>query len=158
MPVRYSDDEIKSMIEARKPLPDNYRSLVRLRQKRGHKEGELGVTGDDDGQYRLILRQSDFNRFDFSVILAVLPEGSNQLFRLRRYNGKSHEHTNPVERSTFYGFHVHEATERYQEYGTREDAFAEETERYDNFHSALDCLLEDCGFEAPADTQGKLFS
>lgn len=157
MPAKYSDHEIERMIRERKPLPRNYRSCVQLRDKRGHKERELGVTGENGTQYRVILRQSDFDTLDFSVILAVSPADSNQLFRLRRYNGKSHEHTNPIEDETFYNFHIHQATERYQESGAREDAFAESTDRYADLHSALRCMLEDCGFEAPQDEQTSLF-
>lgn len=157
MPAKYTDDEIESMIRERKPLPENYRSCVQLRNKRGHKERELDVTGEKGMQYHLILRQSDFNPLDFSIILAVSSADSNQLFRLRRYNGKSHEHTNQLEDETFYGFHIHQATERYQESGAREDAFAKSTDRYADFHSALRCMLDDCGFEANQDEQQLLF-
>ena len=81
----------------------------------------------------------------------------HQLFRLRRHNGKSHEHTNQIEQITFYDFHIHMATERYQELGTREDAFAEVTDRYGDYESALRCLVEDCGFEVPPNPQIDLF-
>lgn len=156
MPVKYSDSEITRMIEERKPLPSNYLSRIQLRNKRGHKERELDVAGENGTQYRLILRQSDFNTMDFSIILAVSPSDSNQLFRLRRYNGKSHEHTNQIEGDTFYDFHIHCATERYQESGLREDAFAERTDRYADFHTALRCMLEDCRFQMPQDAQPSL--
>ena len=155
MPAQHSDSEITQMIDERKPLPDNYSPRVQLKDKRGHRERELDVVGESGIQYSLILRQSDFNVLDFSIILAVNPAGSNQLFRLRRYNGKSHEHTNQIEREMFYAFHIHTATERYQESGLREDAFAEATNRYADFHAALRCMLEDCGFETPQDDQGK---
>ncbi len=155
--MRYSDLEIAQMIQERKTLPGNWRSRVQLRGKRGHKERELGVTGEAGTQYRVILRQSDFNTLDFSIILAVNPSESNLLFRLRRYNGKSHEHTNHIEADTFYGFHIHYATERYQESGAREDAFAEVTDRYADYHTALRCMLGDCGFEVPLDSQPGLF-
>jgi hypothetical protein len=157
MPAKYSDEEIDRMLAEQKPLPDNYRSRVQLRRKRGHKESELDVTGVNDTQYRLILRQSNFNPLDFSIILAVNPPGSNQLFRLRRYNGKHGEHTNQIEGNTFYDFHIHQATERYQESGANEDAFAEPTDRYADYHSALRCMIKDCGFEAPQDAQQTLF-
>ena len=97
------------------------------------------------------------NILDFSIILAVCPAGSNQLFRLRRHNGKSHEHTNQIEASTFYDFHIHMATERYQELGMREDAYAEATDRFGDFDGALRCLLDDGGFEMPADPNLRLF-
>jgi len=157
MPAKYSDDDIARMIRERKPLPDNYRSRLQPRDKRGHKERELDVMGKDGTQYRLILRQSDFNTLDFSIILAVNPPESNQFFRLRRLNGKSHEHTNQIEGDSFYDFHIHHATERYQEIGAREDAFAEPTDRYADFDSARRCMLKDCGFEPPANAGPSLF-
>ena len=85
MPTRYTDQEIERMIRERKPLPDNYHTRTQLRPKRGHKERELDVDGVEGNSYRLVLRQSDCNSMDFSIILAVAPSGSNQLFRLRRY-------------------------------------------------------------------------
>ena len=157
MPAKYSDDEIDRMIRERKPLPDNYFSRFQLRDKRGHKERELDVAGVNGSSYRLILRQSDFNTLDFSIILAVCPSDSSLFFRLRRYNGKSHEHTNHIEGDKYYDFHIHQATERYQESGEREDTFAKPTDRYADFHSALRCMLEDCGFEAPPNAQSSLF-
>jgi hypothetical protein len=94
---------------------------------------------------------------DFSVILALNPTGTNVLFRLRRYNGRSHEHTNQIEGDTFYSFHIHHATERYQEAGTREDAFATPTDCFSDLVSALSCMLRECGFEIQADAQPSLF-
>ena len=157
MAAKYSDAEIAQMIMERKQLPADYHSRVQLHEKRGHKERELDIVGEHGNQYRLILRQSNFNTLDFSIILAVSPVDSSFLFRLRRYNGKSHEHTNPIEGDTFYNFHIHQATERYQESGAREDTFAEVTGRYADLHSALRCLLEDCGFDAPQGSQALLF-
>ena len=96
------------------------------------------------------------NALDFSAILAVHVPQSNRLFRLRRYNGKSHEHTNSIEGDTFYDYHIHIATERYQEIGAHEDAYAEITNRYDDLESARDCLFSDATFDVPPDPQLKL--
>lgn len=157
MAAKYSDAEIKKLLQEKKPLSVDFRSRIRLRDKRGHKEQELDVQGAKGNQFRLILRQSHFNALDFSIILVHCPADSNQLFRLRRYNGKSHEHTNGIELERFYDFHVHTATERYQELGTREDTYAEPTNRFSDFHSAVDCMLSDCTFHIPEDPQGSLF-
>lgn len=157
MPVKYTDVEIARMLEERKTLPPNYLARIGLRDKRGHRERELDVNGASGTQYRLILRQSNFNALDFSVILAVLTPGSNQWFRVRRYNGRHGEHTNPLERDTFYDFHIHQATQRYQESGAREDTFAEVTDRFADFNSALRCMFEDCGFDPPQEPQPSLF-
>lgn len=105
----------------------------------------------------LVFRQNRINGLDFSVILAVLVAQSTQVFRLRRYNGRSHEHTNQIEHETFYDFHIHLATERYQERGAREDAYARPTDRYGTFRGALDCLFTDANFSVPSRAQGNLF-
>lgn len=105
----------------------------------------------------MIFRQNSSNPPDFSIILAVRPPRSNQFFRLRRYNGKSHEHTNHIEGESFYDFHVHLATERYQDLGTREDAYAEPTERYSDFRGAVQCLIDDVNLEISPETQSDLF-
>ena len=152
-----SDNDIKQLIDEKKPLPDDYRAKIQVRLKRGHKERELDVIGENGSDFRLILRQSIFNPLDFSIILAYRPPKSNILFRLRRYNGKSHEHTNVIEEETYYGCHIHQATERYQEIGAREDWYAAPTDRYSDFNKAISCLLKDCAFEAPSGTQRSLF-
>lgn len=157
MAVILSDKEIARLIEEKKPLPQDYRAKIQVRPKRGHKERELDFNGVNGSEFRLILRQSVFNPMDFSVILAYRVPKSNLLFRLRRYNGKSHEHTNRIEGNKFYDFHIHYATERYQDIGAREDTYAETTDRFADFQQAITCMLSDCGFEVPFDPQGKLF-
>jgi len=156
MPVLLSDDEIQRFIDEPKPLPPNYHPRLRLKPKRGHKEAELDFEGTDGSPFRLILRQSMGNPLDFSLILAYRVPQTNIIFRLRRYNGKSHEHTNNLEGNRFYDFHIHQATKRYQEAGLREDAYAEPTDRYADFDDALQCMLANCRFELPPNLQPSL--
>jgi len=94
----------------------------------------MSITGSAGSRFRLLIRQSPFNPLDFSVILGYLPENVSGLFRLRRYNGKSHKHTNRIEGSKFYEFHIHIATERYQDRGMDEDGFAEPTSRFSDLN------------------------
>lgn len=157
MAVTYSDQEIVVLLKERKPLPPDWRDRIRLRPKRGHDEQQLQLIGDAASEFRLILRQNKINPLDFSIILAVRVPQSNRLFRLRRYNGKSHEHANKIEDVKFYDFHIHNATERYQEIGMREDAYAEPTDRYGEFYSALLCLIDDAYLDVPRELQGSLF-
>ena len=152
-----SEHDIELLLKEIKPLPEDYRAKIQIRPKRGHKERELDVQGVNGSDFRLILRQSLINPIDFSVILAYRPPNSNQLFRLRRYNGKSHEHTNNIEEERFYDFHIHQATERYQEIGAREDTYAVASNRFSEFHQAIVCIIEDCAFEGPPNTQRSLF-
>ena len=156
--AKYSDLEINNLIAESKPLPLDWRSQIRMREARVSKTGAFDIEGVNNNKFCLILRQSRLNSLDFSIIIAVYPPGSHKLFHLRRYDGKSHEHTNPIEKQKFYDFHIHKATERYQNYGTcEEDKYAEPTDRFSNFGEALDCLLNDCGFELPDDPQLSLF-
>jgi hypothetical protein len=152
-----SDQEIEALINEQKPLPPDYREKIQVRPKRGHKEQELDLKGKNGNDFRVILRQSILNPLDFSIILAHRPAQSNLLFRLRRYNGKSHEHTNHIEGDTFYDYHIHQATERYQQMGAREDSYAEPTDRFSDFYQAISCLIKDCGFEIPDGNQRSLF-
>ena len=115
MPSRYSDSEIEELLSEQKILPSDYQSRLSLFQKRGHKERELEVEGISGNRFVLMLRLNDFNIFDFSVILGVVSKETNAVFRLRRYNGKNHEHTNRIEGNSFYNFHIHTATERYED-------------------------------------------
>ena len=157
MATNLTDDEIAALLAEPKPLPDDYRSKVETRPKRGHRERELDIDGANGSKFRVILRQSSFNPLDFSVILAWLPPQSTTPFRLCRYNGKSHEHTNTLDGEEFYDFHVHRATERYQQSGLREDSFAEATGRYQDLAGVLRCMIEDCGFRMPTNYQRELF-
>lgn len=157
MAIILSEKEIADLVQEKKPLPEDYRAKIQMRAKTGHKERELDLKGEKGNEFRLILRQSAINPLDFSIILAYRLPKSNQFFRLRRYNGKSHEHTNVVEGQKFYSLHIHYATFRYQEGGSNEDGYAEPTDRFSEFNQALSCILKDCEFQVPVEAQGRLF-
>ena len=76
--------------------------------------------------------------------------------RLRRYNGQ-HPHRNRIEGDQFYGFHIHEITERYQLSGHKGDSYAQATERYATLEGAVECLIQDCNIVTPLDPQLGLF-
>ena len=157
MTVTYTDQEIESLVLEHKPLPADWRGRTLMMAKRGHQERHLDITGGGGNEFRMILRQSTVNVLDFSIILAVRVPQSSQVFRLRRYNGRSHEHTNHIEGGSFYDFHIHLATERYQEIGAREDAYAEPTDRYESYCHALRCLFTDARFDVPPEPQRDFF-
>lgn len=144
--VRLTDQQIFDLISEQKDIDYNIRDEIKFKSKRGHKEFHLNVTGIGGSAYLIILRQSIANIFDFSVILTYEIPESNYRFRLIRYNGKNHSHTNQIENQTFYSYHIHRASERYQELGMREDAFAEPTNRYSDLYGAIECMLKDCNF------------
>jgi len=115
MAARFTDAEIAQLLAEPKSLPDGYQARLQLRPRSGHERAELEVRTPSGNRFRILLRQNMRNALDFSAIVAHVPSTSTLLFRLRRYNGRSHEHTNRLEDTTFYDFHIHTATERYQD-------------------------------------------
>lgn len=157
MNITYSDQEIAALIHEHKPLPENWHSQFTIKTKRLHKERLLDVIGEAGNEFRIIIRENRVNRLDFSVILAVCIPESTRVFLLRRYNGTSHEHTNLIEKVTFRDFHIHYATERYQQKGQRAEFYAEPTNRFTEVNGALRCLIADANFEEPDELQRILF-
>lgn len=149
--VQFSDKDIDELIAVPKYLPPDYRSRLRTRARSysdKHEEGQLEIDVQDKGTFRVIIRKNRINQLDFSAILGYIPSERLRLFRLRRYNGV-HKHTNRIERNSFRDFHVHYATQRYQEAGWDIDAYAELTEKYTTIDGAWELLLDECNFIRP---------
>lgn len=154
----YTDIEIDELICEVKRLPTDYLESVRLKPKPGHKEREFDVTGDKGNLYKIILRVSATNPLAFSIVLSLVVPLTNLVFRLRRYDGKYHEHTNKIEKNKFYDFHIHYATERYQNLsGADYVGYAEIDHRYADYYEAMKCLFDDCGFIYPPSAERNLF-
>ncbi len=153
-----TDDEILMLINEQKQMTVTPEELFRnMKEKKGHKESEHFIPRTDGSSFVIKLRLSSENPLDFSVILGYIPPRSTEVFRLRRYNGKSHEHRNKLENEEpFYNFHIHTATERYQKEGFREDYFAEVTDRYSTIYGALNCLIKDCNIALSPNQQTTL--
>lgn len=152
MPIaQLLDKEIEDLVGVPKPLPPDYRSRLRMRARpysSQHEEAQIEVGVENTGTFRVVVRKNRINPLDFSVILGYVPPERVKLFRLRRYNGV-HRHTNKLESNTFRDFHIHYATQRYQEAGWDIDAYAKLTDRYDTVDGALETLLDDCNFIRP---------
>ena len=93
MPINDSEQDITNLVQEQKIAPTDWARKIRLKPKPGHAERHIDLNGSDGNKFRIIFRQNDINIHDFSIVLAVHIPLSNQLFRLRRYNGNSHEHT-----------------------------------------------------------------
>lgn len=101
-------------------------------------------------------RQSTENPLDFSIILVWRDENGNE-YRLLRCNGPHPScHTNRwekrkgIEGHTFGPcFHIHRATQRYQESDFEIDGFAEPTEVYSDYERAISHLVTLAGFVDP---------
>lgn len=162
-----TDLEIANLISELKVVPDNWFSRLLPKDKAHyqHKEREIDVEGSSGNIFRVIVRQSNLNVMDFSIILTLREKASNMEYILIRYNGKHpSRHTNKWEKEngllnyTFGpAFHIHRATQRYQESGYRIDGFAEVTTKYSDFHTALNQFLVECGFKVEEKGQPSLF-
>lgn len=146
-----SDTQIQALISERKILSKNFQP--NLKEKNGQNQFEKEVTGINGNTFKIIVRQSIQNPLDFSVIFGVVLNG--RVFRLKRYNGDSHNHTNKLETIEIQGFHIHTATQRYQEQGFREENFAEKTSKYFDWKSALKFMLKENNFEPEIDKEQK---
>jgi len=159
MGIILTDTEIESLICETKTIhSSDLLKKMRLRSKRGHYESQLNMLGENQSEFYLIFRKNMINELDFSVILAVKLPSTGRLFRLRRYNGLSHQHTNRIEREKFYDFHIHYATERYQGLGMSEDAYAIATDQYPNDVEAIQFALSDAHITVPDGIQFRLFT
>jgi hypothetical protein len=145
-----AEGTIAQLIDEAKDIPSGLcvppKSMIR---RNGHWQKSYEFDCPSGNRFVVKIRQSCVNPLNFSVILGYVLPGSYTVFRLRRYNGKSHHHTNVLENESFYDFHVHTATERYQRPGFNEDHFAETTSRFYDLGSAVQCLLSECGFRDP---------
>ncbi len=155
-----TDAEINDLIKEPKSFKFEFNTfLSKAKEKQGHRENEFFIDRNDGSKFRIMIRQSIHNPLDFSIILGFLKPNSNILIRLTRYNGKSHQHQNKLEKTDkFYDFHIHLATERYQKTGQyRPEHFAEPTNRYSDIHSAWICFAEDCNISFPNSNIQPLF-
>lgn len=158
MPRVLTDSEIDALLAEKKPLPDNWVMRLRPRPKsnQSYKHRSLELEGEEGHTFRIILRQNELHQFDFSIVLMFVDVDGPE-YRLVRLNGRhSSQHTNKLEKrknmadSTFRNrFHIHRATERYQLAGLDIDGYAEPTDDYDSFESALKKFIMSNGLTIP---------
>ena len=161
-----TDQEIAVLLGEGKPLPANWQSRLEARPKMNfkYKQRDCELKGEAGDDFRIIIRESIINPLDFSIILTYTDDSGAE-FVLVRYNGKHpSEHTNRYEKtrgllnSSFRNkFHIHRATERYQEEGLKIDGYAEATEDYSSFETAMSAFVSSNGFSAPGDNEPSLF-
>lgn len=166
MPRILTDDEIDSLVAESKPLKKGWTKRLRPKRKSNfqHAQRAWDVEGEAGNQFRIIIRQNTINLLDFSLILTFRDKDGSE-FVLRRYNGKHpSQHTNRLEKargepnSSFRNtFHIHKATERYQDEGLPTDGYAEETTEYASFDTALRAFVQSNGVVLPGDDEPSLF-
>ena len=155
-----TDIDIATLLGEPKQLPNNWVTRLRTipKSNMAFTQRDFSLTTPTNHIFRLVLRESSRSPLDFSVILVYQENGHDYI--LRRNNG-SHpsRHTNKWEKmygmpdyQIEVGCHIHMATERYQLAGLDIEGYAQPTDRYQDFGSALQVLLTDCSFIIPANT------
>lgn len=147
-----SDTKIQQLLNEPKLLPARWQQL-RTPSAREHSDSEcasITVNGENGSIFKLYSRRNPLNQLDFSIILTVMDSGGGET-RLLRYNGKHpSKHTNQIEGTVIKNdFHIHIATERYQQSGRAIDGYAQATTKYATFEESLDAMLADNKFIFP---------
>jgi len=155
-----TDEEIAELLQEPKQLGRNWETRLRPRPKSNFKftQRDCEIEGKNGHMFRIIIRHNMINPLDFSIILIFRDEDGTE-FNLCRYNGKHpSQHTNKLEKSKGLAdssfrnaFHIHMATQRYQEEGLNIDGYAEATNEYSSFDTALRTFVRTNGFSAPGD-------
>lgn len=148
-----TDVQIGNLLREPKPRLDPaefLRAHAARPANNGHRRHAIDVPGDHGNAFVLSVRQSSIDPYDFSVILTYVFRNGTTM-NLRRHNGPSHSHRNPLEGEAFAGkFHVHEATERYQRHGGDAEHYAWPTDTFADLATALSAMLVEAQFEPPA--------
>jgi len=151
-----TDDEIRSLLDERKVAPKNWKTRLKPCAVRGQPDRRRSwtVTGANGNNFRVDVRDNPNVLFDFSIILSLVERNGDE-YRLVRFNGKHRSrHTNKWEKNhgepnaqIQIGFHIHTATERYQlDLECKIDGYAETTNQYHSFDSALTSFMSSHGF------------
>ena len=154
-----TDEEIAKLLQEPKQLARNWETRLRPLPKSNSKftRRDCEIKGKNGHMFRIIIRHNMINPLDFSIILSFQDEDGTE-FNLCRYNGKHPQHTNKLGKSKGLpdssfrnAFHIHMATQRYQEEGLSIDGYAEITNEYSSFDTALRTFVRTNGFSVPGD-------
>ncbi len=155
-----TDEEIAELLQEPKQLLHNWETRLRPHPTSNFKftQRDCEIKGENGHMFRIIIRHNMVNPLDFSIILIFRDEDGTE-FNLCRYNGKHpSQHTNKLEKSEGLSnssfrnvFHIHTATQRYQEEGLNIDGYAEVTNEYSSFDTALRTFVRTNGFSVPDD-------
>lgn len=161
--ARFPDGKISQLIQEQKVFGDNWEKQVQGKHKRGGKEASISLKGEFGSKFQLVVNQNSFNRANFCIVLGFYPVPSKKLFRLLRYDGNDHAHTNKLLKGDSIEFieyqcHRHISTERYQDAGEKSDSYAEPDNRYSNLEEAFECAIQDCNIVYPYDKTLPLFN
>lgn len=88
-------------------------------------------------------------------LFVIFPDGSTQT--LIRFNGSSHIHPNRIENTQIeWQTHIHIATERYIQIGSKAEGYAEVTTAYKCVNGALQYAVKYCNISSLINTSNTL--
>lgn len=143
--VILTDNDIDNLIRGDKFLQASVLNNSKWKIVGAHRKKEVPVSdmqGNDS--FAVFWRQTTYDALDFTVGLSYKVPDSTQRINLIRCNGKSHTHTNKLEGNKLeVTFHIHRATEKYQNMGFKAEDHAETTDKYSTMDEAFKylCLL-----------------
>lgn len=118
----------------------------RNRQSHSFKKWEHEFHTGNNNVFRIVINRNKRYESNFSVILQYV-DRNKKIYNLRRYNGVHGCHKNIIEKNKVVGFHIHIATERYQQKNLQLEGYAEATDRYTDWKGAFKQMLLDCNFK-----------
>ena len=126
-------------------IPAHKISIITLKKKSHlkYKEFEVDLIDSSERKYKMIIRKSTEDIFDFSIILRYYHQEAKTWRTLTRYNGLHGIHKNVLEKESIEDFHIHKITEKYQNADRKEEGYAEITKSYNTFDAALKEFLKD---------------
>ena len=149
-----TDAQIANLLADRKPISAaKMRKLKEQLKAKPNDRRELVQSVETRGQngtiYHIGVRRKIDNDMDFSVRLSIY--WRKRWINLVRCNGHHGPHNNHLERGTADGkipantCHIHQATERYQLAGRDAEYFAQPSNSYHSFSSAVEFLCTHFG-------------
>ena len=159
-----TDQEIRELINERKPCPEDWRERLTPKASAGkrHDVGGFSIDGAAGHRFSVLSRLLPSTPMNFSIILRF-DDLDGASYRLLRCNGIHGEHTNIIEKelglepARFADVcHIHQATERYQVQGLEIDKYAEPTDAYHDFWSAVDHMQRRASLLLPPRAQRSL--
>lgn len=136
------EDFIDKLIAEPKYIRSSKKNQFALTTEKSHRKASIQL--ESKYNFKMNIRQSIRDPFNFSVILLYASSNKNSNYRiLVRYNGDHGSHTNSLEGNTVKKQHIHRTTERYQLSQLREDGYAEETDKYVTLDQAINEFMKD---------------
>lgn len=142
MAIIISDRERDKLIKTIKKPVNKIASIIPKKKSNvKYKEFDIALFDSENNQYKMIIRRNIIDPFDFSILLRYFHRDAKIWRTIVRYNG-CHVHVNKLERKKIECFHIHTITEKYQKADFREEGYAELTQSYCSYDTAINEFIK----------------